>query len=151
MFILTFTYSSPIILTCGLLSPLKQSLLKFPVISIVTKSNQHFSDFGWHNSSFWHRQCFPPLSKHIFRWSSVTFVLHSYLCAPSLSPAGSFVYVVQSLSCVRLFCNPMDYSPPGSSVHDVFQARILEWVAISFFRRCSRCRDWTHIPFIGIH
>ena len=29
-------------------------------------------------------------------------------------------------------CNPMDCSPPGSSVHGIFQARILEWVAISF-------------------
>ena len=30
------------------------------------------------------------------------------------------------------FCDPMDCSPPGSSVHGIFQARILEWVAISF-------------------
>ena len=29
-------------------------------------------------------------------------------------------------------CDPMDDSPPGSSVHEIFQARILEWVAISF-------------------
>ena len=29
-------------------------------------------------------------------------------------------------------CNPVDYIPLGSSVHEVFQARILEWVAISF-------------------
>ena len=33
-----------------------------------------------------------------------------------------------------LFGNPMDCSPPGSSVHEIFQARILEWVAISFSR-----------------
>ena len=32
-------------------------------------------------------------------------------------------------SCLT-FCNPMDYSPPASSVHGVLQARILEWVAI---------------------
>ena len=31
-------------------------------------------------------------------------------------------------------CDPRDHSPPGSSVHEIFQARILEWVAIS----CSR-------------
>ena len=31
-------------------------------------------------------------------------------------------------------CNPMDYNPPGSSVHGISQARILEWVAISFSR-----------------
>ena len=34
-------------------------------------------------------------------------------------------------SCPTL-CNPMDYSLPGSSVHGIFQARVLEWVAISF-------------------
>ena len=38
------------------------------------------------------------------------------------------------LSCVRLVCSPTDCSPPGSSVHGIFQARILEWVAISFSR-----------------
>ena len=32
-------------------------------------------------------------------------------------------------------CNPMDYSLPGSSVHGILQARILEWVAISFPKR----------------
>ena len=40
--------------------------------------------------------------------------------------------VVQSPSRVRLFCDPLDYSPPGSSVYGISQARILEWVAISF-------------------
>ena len=39
-------------------------------------------------------------------------------------------------SCPTL-CNPMDYSPPDSSVHGISQARILEWVAISFFRGSS--------------
>ena len=36
-------------------------------------------------------------------------------------------------SCPTL-CDPMDCSPPGSSIHGIFQARILEWVAISFSR-----------------
>ena len=44
------------------------------------------------------------------------------------------VAVVNSQSHVQLFHHPMDYSPPGSSIHEIFQARILEWVAISFFR-----------------
>ena len=34
-------------------------------------------------------------------------------------------------------CNPMDYSLPGSSIHGIFQARVLEWVAISFSRVSS--------------
>ena len=33
--------------------------------------------------------------------------------------------------CAQLLCNPLDWSPPASSVHGIFQARILEWVAIS--------------------
>ena len=43
-------------------------------------------------------------------------------------------------------CDPMDCSPPGSSAHGIFLARILEWVAISFSRRSSRPRDWTRSP-----
>ena len=48
------------------------------------------------------------------------------------------VLVVQS--CPTL-CSPMDYSPPGSSVRGVLQARILEWVAIPFAVRFSLPRD----------
>ena len=40
-------------------------------------------------------------------------------------------------------CDPMDCSPPGSSVHGILQARILEWVAISFSRGSSQARDGT--------
>ena len=47
---------------------------------------------------------------------------------------------VKSLSRVRL-CDPMGCSPPGSSIHGILQARILEWVAISFSRGFSRPRD----------
>ena len=42
-------------------------------------------------------------------------------------------------------CDPMDYSPPGSSVHGIFQARILEWVAIPFSRGSSWPRDRTRV------
>ena len=44
---------------------------------------------------------------------------------------------VKSLSRVRL-CDPMDCSPPGSFIHGILQARILEWVAISFSRGSSQ-------------
>ena len=40
-------------------------------------------------------------------------------------------------------------SPPGSSVHGIFQARILEWVAISYSRGSSWPRDWTHISWVS--
>ena len=45
------------------------------------------------------------------------------------------------LGCVQHFCDPMDCSPPGSSVHGIFQVRILEWVAISSSRGSSQPRD----------
>ena len=45
-------------------------------------------------------------------------------------------------------CDPMDCSPPGSSIHGILQARVLEWVAISFSRWSSRPRDWTWVSRI---
>ena len=53
------------------------------------------------------------------------------------------------LSLVWLFYDPMDCSPPVSAVHEIFQSRILGWVAISFSRGSSRLMDWTHISCIG--
>ena len=50
-------------------------------------------------------------------------------------------------SCPTL-CDPMDYSLPGFSIHGIFQARILEWGAISFSRRSSHPRDWTRVSLI---
>ena len=47
-------------------------------------------------------------------------------------------------SCPTL-CDPMDCSLPGSSIHGIFQARILQWVAISFSRRSSQPRNWTQV------
>ena len=46
-------------------------------------------------------------------------------------------------------CDPMDCSPPGSSVHGILQARILEWVAISFSTGTSRPRDQTQDSYIA--
>ena len=51
-------------------------------------------------------------------------------------------------SCPSL-CDPVDCSPPGSSVHGIIQARILEWVAISFSRGSSRPRDRTQVSRIA--
>ena len=52
------------------------------------------------------------------------------------------VKVWVSQSCLTL-CNPMDCSPPGSSVQGILQARILEWVTIPFSKRpCRFTSDW---------
>ena len=46
-------------------------------------------------------------------------------------------------------CNPMDCSPPGSSVHGILQTRMLEWVAIPFCRGSFRPRGWTWVSLIA--
>ena len=55
-----------------------------------------------------------------------------------------FVLCLVTQSCLTL-CNPMGCSLPGSSVHGILQARILEWVAMPFSRGSSQCRDWTYV------
>ena len=59
---------------------------------------------------------------------------------------GSDMVVIQS--CPTL-CNPMDCSPPGSSVQGILQARILEWVAISFSKESSQPRDQSWVSCIA--
>ena len=51
-------------------------------------------------------------------------------------------------SCLTL-CDPMDCSPPGSSVHGILQARILEWVAFPFSRASSQLRNQTQVSRIA--
>ena len=51
-------------------------------------------------------------------------------------------------SCPTL-CDPMDHSLPGSSVHEIFQAWILKWVAMTFSRGSSWPRDWTCISYLS--
>ena len=58
------------------------------------------------------------------------------------------VKVLISQSCLTL-CDPMDCSPPGSSVHGTLQARILEWVSIPFSRGSSQSKDRTQASCTG--
>ena len=53
--------------------------------------------------------------------------------------------IIELLSRVWHFCDTMDCSPPGPSVHEVFQGRILKWVAISSSRESSRPRDQIYV------
>ena len=61
--------------------------------------------------------------------------------------------ISQFLCCAALsrvwLCDPMDCSPPGSSVHGILQARILEWAAILFSRGSSQPRDQTWVSSIA--
>ena len=66
-------------------------------------------------------------------------------------PCGTDSFLIETevtQSYLTLY-NPMvGYSLPGSSVHGIFQARVLEWVAVSFSRRSSRPRNWTPVSLI---
>ena len=55
------------------------------------------------------------------------------------------MYCAELLQSRLTLCNPSHQSPPDFSVHGILQASILQWVAVSFFRRSSRPRDRTLI------
>ena len=57
--------------------------------------------------------------------------------------------LVLSLSVMSKSCDPMDCSPPGSSIHGILQARILEWVATPSSRGSSRPRDGTCTSYVS--
>ena len=77
-------------------------------------------------------------------WTLV-FILLRHVCLgllPNFWLGCLFVFILnhrcpKSLQLCWTLCNPMDCGPPGSSVYGIFQARILEWVAISFSRGSS--------------
>ena len=72
-------------------------------------------------------------------------------CLLLLPPLNVFqIHTLLVCACTRdqlcpTLCSPTDCSPPDSSVHGLFQARTLEWVATSYSRGYSRPRDGTHI------
>ena len=113
----------------------------------------------------WHRCCF-----YIFPKNYMNILYH-------FSPMGTkrksciinnvYIPLCMSLSLVTnwkwkkesevaqlcpTLCNPMGCSPAGSSVHRIFQARVLQWVAISFSRGSFRRSDWTSVScIVGRH
>ena len=104
------------------------SLLKIPHWSQPVLRSP--SSFTWPWSAF--------LIPSQFGWTQLLHVPACHLlCASSVAQ-----------SCPTL-CDPVDCSPPGSSVHGITQARILEWAAISCSRESFWPRDQTHISCIS--
>ena len=60
-----------------------------------------------------------------------------------------YVCMLSPFRYVPLMCDPMDCSPPGSSVHGILQGRIMEWVAISSSRGSSQHWDQTQVSWIA--
>ena len=66
---------------------------------------------------------------HVVNWQCVTYYLDLCIYCNMISIAAA---VAKSLQSCQTLCDPIDGSPPGSSVRGILQARTLEWVAISF-------------------
>ena len=111
--------------------------------------------FVWEDAGLW-AHCIGSLCTSAV-WGRPCFLVHLASCiapAPQQSPYGrqhllDGDYICVCISSVQfsqsclILCDPMDCSPPSFSVHGIFQARILEWVAISFSRGSSQLRDRT--------
>ena len=77
------------------------------------------------------------ISHYALSWSKPS-VLKSHLC----------VLCAKSLQSCPSLCGTMDRSSPGSSVREILQARILEWVAVPSSRGSFRFRDWTRVSYV---
>ena len=72
-------------------------------------------------------------------------------CTPCTRGQGLMHWTTSACACmlVSTLCDPMNCSPPGSSVQGVFQTRILERVAVSYSRGSSRSRGWTGVSGVS--
>ena len=87
------------------------------------------------------------------------YILYIYCCCsvtktcPTLDTQDVLcLYQVKKVKVAQLcptLCDPMDCSPPGSSVHGISQARTLEWVAVSYSRISCRPRNQTLVACTG--
>ena len=111
----------------------------------------------------------PPYALNEWDWSCYYYWLYVLLTLEGWLPFPALLWVICSHPCVvcvcvcvcvcacvclvaqscLTLCDPMEYSPPGSSVHGISQARILEWVAISFSRGSSRLRNRTSVSCVS--
>ena len=88
-------------------------------------------------------------TREVHQWWNLEHILILSATQPLNHCCRSEREVAQS--CMTLW-DPMDCSLPGSSIHGIFQTRILGWVAISFSRRSSQTRDWTRVSHtVGRH
>ena len=86
------------------------------------------------------------------KWISEGYVLIKECNPLQLGQWGMWCAYTVSCACAQLcptLCNPMHCNPPVSSVHGIFQSRILEWVAISFSRGSSQPRDQTRVSCVS--
>ena len=126
-------------------------------ISLMVSGGEHFFMYLLATSIF----SLEKMSVHVLCWGyflNDATIKYDYLRShqsikKSLSPLSSIclkltkdscaVYAAKSLQLCPTLCNPRDGSPPGSAVPGIFQARTLEWVAISFSNAWSEEWKWS--------
>ena len=137
--------------------------------SVLPMNTQDWSPLGWTGWTSLQSKGLKNLLQHhsskasILRCSAFFIVLlsHPYMTTRKTIDLRRFLNQNQIMtikskysecpvakSCPALW-DPMECNPPGSSVHGILQARILEWVAMLAYRSSSRPRDWTCISFIS--
>ena len=92
-----------------------------------------------------HQQCIEFQMPHILVHTLYWYGCFLFFSCPN--PSSNRCVLVTQL-CLTL-CNRIDCSLPGSSAHGILQARILEWVSMSFSRKSSQPRDWTWVSCIA--
>ena len=80
-------------------------------------------------------------------WTWVSHVAGRFFTIWATREAYTYMLHVKSLQSCLTLCDPVDSSPPGSSIHGILQAGILEWVTMPSSRGSSWPRDWTHISY----
>ena len=111
------------------------------------KEDQEEPGQGWVSERSW-------LALHAMDVPSNSVCIQQSTRGPSTEPCQQATDCIRLCSCLvaqscPILCNLIDCSPPGSSVHGVPQARILEWVAILFSRVSSWSREWTQVSHIA--
>ena len=108
---------------------------KFRMFTIILTDKLLFCIFYWkvrHNLIIQH-------VVYIYTWENYSYIK----CIISKSTWCAFIQLCP------IFCKPMDCSPQGSSVHGIFQARVLKRVAISDYRQFFRLRNWTFMSSVS--
>ena len=85
------------------------------------------------------------IRKHQFSGTQSSLWSNCHICIQLLKKPSC---CARSLQSCPILCDPMDSSPPGSSVHRLLQASILEWVAMPFSRGPSRSKDGSDISSV---
>ena len=134
--------------TCCMLSHFSNVQL---FATLWTVAHQDPLSMEFSRQEYWSGLPFPPpgylhnsgIHLHLFRllhWQAASLPL-----APPRKPnVCVYAYICMCAKLLQLcltLCNPMDCSPPGSSVYGILQARVLEWVAMSSSRGYSQPRD----------